>query len=105
MYRTGNTPASLVSEEFQVQQGTPTAGPATQHFLPSGLLLIAVRKRNMDVFQREIVVGKFFQAENVRVLGSILDPRPFIDEAGADLEDSQCQSAMSRLQLPDLKNR
>jgi hypothetical protein len=69
-----NTAARLVGEELKIQQETLTTRPATQDILPATLLLEAVGKSDVDVLQREVVLGKLLETQDDGVLGRILDP-------------------------------
>jgi hypothetical protein len=69
-----NTTTRLVGEELQIQQETLTTRPAAQNILPATLLLEAVGKSDMDVLQREIILGQLLETQDNSVLGRILDP-------------------------------
>lgn len=69
-----NTATRLVGKELQVQQEALTTIPAAQDILPATLLLVAVGKSDMDVFQRKIILGQLLESQDNGVLGRILDP-------------------------------
>jgi len=49
------------------------------------LLLVAVRKGNVNVLEREVLLGELLEPENISVLRGILDPRTFLDKRSPDL--------------------
>lgn len=69
-----NTATRLVGKELQVQQETLTTVPAAQDILPATLLLVTVGKSDVDVLQREIILGQLLEAQDNGVLRGILDP-------------------------------
>jgi hypothetical protein len=69
-----NTATRLVGEELQVQQETLTTRPAAQNILPATLLLEAMGKSDVDMLQREIILGQLLETQDNGVLGRILDP-------------------------------
>jgi len=80
-----HTAANIISEELQVEQEAISARPPAQHTFPATLLLVAVGESDVDVLEREVILGEFLQTQNDGVLGRILDPRSFLDETGTDL--------------------
>lgn len=70
-----NATADIIGKELQVKQETVTTGPAAQNLFPATLLLVAVGKSNMDVLEREVILGKFLQTQDDGVLGGVRDPR------------------------------
>lgn len=76
-------PPLLALEEFHIIQHPPSPGVAAEHILPAALLLVAVRERDVDVFQREgVLVLEFLEADDDVVRGGG-GPGSFIDERGA----------------------
>lgn len=71
---TGNSTTSIISEKLQIQKSSTTTRPAAQNLLPASLPLVAMRKGDVDVLERKVVLGELLQAENVCVLGRILNP-------------------------------
>jgi hypothetical protein len=84
---TSNTTSRVISEELQVKECALAARPAAQHLLPATLLLEAVGKSDVDVLQREVILGKLLETQNDSILGGILDPGTFRDERSTDLDD------------------
>ena len=82
---TSNSSPGIISEELQIQQSTTTTRPPTQDLVPTSLLLVAMRERNMNMFEREIILGQFLQAENVGILRRILRPRTFFNQRCSNL--------------------
>ncbi len=55
-----------ISQELQIEEGSSTAGPASKNTFPASLLFVAVSEHNMCMRKRRIVIlGKFFESENV----------------------------------------
>lgn len=84
MAPTSNSPPSIIRQKLQVQKRTTPMRPPAQNLLPTTLLLVAVRKGDMDVLQREILFRQFLQTQDVSVLWR-LDPRTFIGESRSNL--------------------
>lgn len=74
LYHTSNPSPLLISQKLQIQQCTTSAGPATEHLLPPGLLLVAMRKGDVYMFERKVVFGEFLEAEDVCIFGCVFDP-------------------------------
>lgn len=81
-----NTTARLVGKELQIQQETLTTRPAAQDILPATLLLVAVGESDVDVLQREVVLGKLLETQDNGVLGRILDPRALLNKGSSNLK-------------------
>ena len=85
VFHTSHSPPSIIREELQVQQrSTPTRPPA-KNLLPAPLLLVAVRKGDVDMLQREVLLGQLLQAQDVGILRGIFHPRTFVDKCRSDL--------------------
>jgi hypothetical protein len=81
---TGHSPPRIIREKLQIQQGTTAARPPAQNLVPPGLLLVAMRERNMDMLEREIVLGELLQAQDAGVLGRV-HPGAFFNQRRANL--------------------
>jgi hypothetical protein len=71
---TGYSASSVICEEFQVQEGAASAGPPAENLLPTRLLLVAVRKGDVNVLEGEIVFGKLLQAQYIGIFRCVLNP-------------------------------
>lgn len=76
-------PPLLALEEFHVVQHAAAPGVPAQHILPAGLLLVAVRESDVDVFQRErVLVLELLEADD-DVVGGGVRPGALVNERGA----------------------
>jgi hypothetical protein len=92
--KSSNTTANVISEELQVEQETLSPGPAAQDLLPAALLLVAVGESDVDMLEREVVLGELLQTQNDGILRRILDPRSLLDERGANLYFSRVKDSV-----------
>ena len=85
VFHTSHSSSSIIREELQVQQSSTPTRPPAKNLLPAALLLVAVRKGDVDMLQREVLLGQFFQTQDVGILRGILHPRTFVDKGRSDL--------------------
>lgn len=82
---TSNPAASIIGQEFQVEQCALSAWPAAEDLLPATLLLEAMGESDVDVLQRKVIFGQLLQTQNDGILRRILNPRSLLNQRRSDL--------------------
>jgi hypothetical protein len=82
-----DSPSGIVREELKIEKSTTTTGPAAQNLLPTTLLLVTMRKGDMNMLKGEVILGELLETQDEGVLGGILHPRAFFDQLSSDLCD------------------
>jgi hypothetical protein len=77
-----HAPTLFIDQELQIIQHGTAPGPAPQDLFPPALVLEAVRKRDVVVCQRKVLLRQLLQPDDDGTGGGLW-PRARVDEGGA----------------------
>ena len=79
----GDSAPALILKEFQIEEGSPSAGEAAEDSLPAALVLEDMQEGDVCVLEGEVLIGELFEPED-DVVGWGTDPGAFWDEGDPD---------------------